>query len=161
MTSVKQRLGVAPRLASCHTAVIDGKIVEGHVPAAQVIELSKRDDLADIAVPGMPAGSPDMEVDGTQHAYQMIGLTKAGTDQVIATTPRSNPPLKPSTHSLKGWVFGIITAQSFALSPNSKYSTRRQGPILLASVHRPVSIRQGSRSDWAVSVFAKDFRSAA
>lgn len=58
MTAVKQRLGVAPRLASCHTAVIDGKFVEGHVPAAQVIELTKRDDLLGIAVPGMPAGSP-------------------------------------------------------------------------------------------------------
>ena len=87
MTSVKQRLGVAPRLASCHTAVIDGKFVEGHVPAAQIIELSKRDDLAGIAVPGMPAGSPGMEVGGTQHAYQVIGLTKAGTDQVIADYP--------------------------------------------------------------------------
>jgi hypothetical protein len=87
MSSVKQRLGVAPRLASCHTAVIDGKFVEGHVPAAQVIELSKRYDLAGIAVPGMPAGSPGMEVDGTQQAYQVIGLTKAGTDQVIADYP--------------------------------------------------------------------------
>src|SRR3990167_11464709 len=76
MTAVKQRLGVAPRLASCHTAVIDGKFVEGHVPAAQVIELTKRDDLLGIAVPGMPAGSPGMEVDGVQHAYQVIGLTK-------------------------------------------------------------------------------------
>jgi hypothetical protein len=58
MSAVKQSLGVAPRLASCHTAVIDGKFVEGHVPAAQVIELTKRDDLVGIAVPGMPAGSP-------------------------------------------------------------------------------------------------------
>lgn len=87
MTSVKQRLGVDPRLASCHTAVIDGKFVEGHVPAAQVIELSKRNDLVGIAVPGMPAGSPGMEVGGTQHAYQVIGLTKAGTDQAIADYP--------------------------------------------------------------------------
>lgn len=83
MTAVKQRLGVAPRLASCHTAVIDGKFVEGHVPAAQVIELTKRNDLVGIAVPGMPAGSPGMEVDGVQHAYQVIGLTKAGAAQVI------------------------------------------------------------------------------
>ena len=87
MTSVQQRLGVTPRLASCHTAIIDGKFVEGHVPAAQVIELSKRNDLAGIAVPGMPAGSPGMEAGGTQHAYQVIGLTKAGTDQVIAGYP--------------------------------------------------------------------------
>ncbi len=87
MTAVKQRLGVAPRLASCHTAVIDGKFVEGHVPAAQVIELTKRDDLVGIAVPGMPAGSPGMEVDGVQHAYQVIGLTKTGSDQVVAEYP--------------------------------------------------------------------------
>ncbi len=87
MTAVKQSLGVAPRLASCHTAVIDGKFVEGHVPAAQVIELTKRDDLLGIAVPGMPAGSPGMEIDGVQHAYQVIGLTKTGSDQVVAEYP--------------------------------------------------------------------------
>ena len=87
MSAVKQSLGVAPRLASCHTAVIDGKFVEGHVPAAQVIELTKRDDLVGIAVPGMPAGSPGMEVDGVQHAYQVIGLTKTGSDQVVAEYP--------------------------------------------------------------------------
>lgn len=87
MTSVKQRLGVAPRLASCHTAVIDGKFIEGHVPAAQIVELSKRSDLRGIAVPGMPAGSPGMEVGGKQDAYQVIGLTQAGTDQVIAEYP--------------------------------------------------------------------------
>lgn len=87
MASVKQRLGVAPRLASCHTAVIDGKFVEGHVPAAQVVELTKRNDLVGIAVPGMPAGSPGMEVGGEQDAYQVIGLANTGTDQVVAEYP--------------------------------------------------------------------------
>ncbi len=87
MTSVKQKLGVAPRLASCHTAVIDGKFVEGHVPAAQVVELTKRNDLVGIAVPGMPAGSPGMEVGGVQHAYQVIGLTKTGAEQIVAEYP--------------------------------------------------------------------------
>lgn len=86
MTAVKQRLGVAPRLASCHTAVIDGKFVEGHVPAAQVIELTKRDDLLGIAVRDA-GGLPGMEVDGVQHAYQVIGLTKTGADQVVAEYP--------------------------------------------------------------------------
>ncbi len=84
MASVKQKLGVTPRLASCHTAVIDGKFVEGHVPAAQIVELTKRNDLVGIAVPGMPAGSPGMEVGGVQHAYQVIGLSKTGADQVVA-----------------------------------------------------------------------------
>jgi hypothetical protein len=87
MASVKQKLGVAPRLASCHTAVIDGKFVEGHVPAAQVVEITKRNDLVGIAVPGMPAGSPGMEVGGVQHAYQVIGLTNLGTDQIVAEYP--------------------------------------------------------------------------
>ncbi|NQD96443.1 DUF411 domain-containing protein [Pseudomonas sp. CrR25] len=87
MVAVKQRLGVVPRLAACHTAVIDGKFVEGHVPAAQIIELSKRSDLLGIAVPGMPAGSPGMEAGGRQQAYQVIGLTQAGTDQVVAEYP--------------------------------------------------------------------------
>ena len=87
MSAVKQRLGVVPRLASCHTAVIDGKFVEGHVPAAQVIALRNRSDLLGIAVPGMPAGSPGMEVGGKQQAYQAIGLSKDGTDQVFAEYP--------------------------------------------------------------------------
>ncbi|KFX69998.1 metal-binding protein [Pseudomonas taeanensis MS-3] len=90
MTAVKQRLGVVPRLAACHTAVIDGKFVEGHVPAAQIVALSKRSDLLGIAVPGMPAGSPGMEVGGKQQAYQVIGLSKTGVDQVVAEYPATN-----------------------------------------------------------------------
>ncbi|MNY36292.1 hypothetical protein D3C86_1707690 [compost metagenome] len=87
MSAVKQELGVAPRLSSCHTAVINGKFVEGHVPAEQIVELTKRTDLLGIAVPGMPVGSPGMEDGGMQEAYQVIGLTKAGADQVIAEYP--------------------------------------------------------------------------
>ncbi|MCQ9136855.1 DUF411 domain-containing protein, partial [Streptomyces hilarionis] len=58
-----------------------------HVPAEQIIAMSKRDDLIGIAAPGMPAGSPGMEVDGIQETYQVIGLTKAGIDQAIAGYP--------------------------------------------------------------------------
>ncbi|MDI3358357.1 DUF411 domain-containing protein [Pseudomonas sp. UYIF39] len=89
MSAVKQDLGVAPRLSSCHTAIINGKFVEGHVPAEQIIAMSKRDDLLGIAAPGMPAGSPGMEVDGVHEAFQIIGLNKAGTDQVIAEYPEN------------------------------------------------------------------------
>lgn len=87
MSEVKQRLGVAPRLASCHTGVINGKFVEGHVPAEQVLALAKRDDLLGMAVPGMPTGSPGMEMGGVVDAYQVIGLTRNGTDEVIADYP--------------------------------------------------------------------------
>jgi hypothetical protein len=78
MSAVKQRLGVAPRLGSCHTAVIDGKFVEGHVPAEQVLALRKRDDLL---------GAPGMEVEGRSEAYQVIGLTREGKDVVVAEYP--------------------------------------------------------------------------
>ncbi len=87
MSEVKQRLGVAPRLASCHTGVIDGKFVEGHVPADQVLALRKRDDLLGIAAPGMPMGSPGMEMNGSSDAYQVIGLTRDGKDVVVADYP--------------------------------------------------------------------------
>ena len=87
MSAVKQELGVAPRLSSCHTAVINGKFVEGHVPAEQIVELTKRTDLLGVAVPGMPIGSPGMEGEGAQEVYQVIGLTKAGTDEVLAEYP--------------------------------------------------------------------------
>lgn len=86
MTAVKQRLGVAPRLASCHTAVIDGKFVEGHVPARDVLALQGRPDLLGAAVPGMPHGSPGMET-GRVDAYQVIGLDKNGQESVLADYP--------------------------------------------------------------------------
>ena len=84
MSAVKQRLGVAPRLASCHTGVIEGKFVEGHVPAEQVRLLAKRADLKGLAVPGMPMGSPGMEMGDHKDAYQVIGVTQDGQDTVVA-----------------------------------------------------------------------------
>jgi hypothetical protein len=87
MSEVKQRLGVAPRLASCHTAMIDGKFVEGHVPVAQILDLKSHPDLVGIAVPGMVSGSPGMAYGSTKQPYQVIGLTDTGNDRVIADYP--------------------------------------------------------------------------
>lgn len=84
MSAVKQRLGVAPQLASCHTGVIDGKFVEGHVPAEQVRLLAQRDDLKGLAVPGMPVGSPGMEMGDRKDAYQVIGISPGGEQTVLA-----------------------------------------------------------------------------
>ncbi len=83
MSAVKQRLGVPPRLASCHTGVINGQFVEGHVPAADILKLRQRPDLIGAAVPGMPAGSPGMEYGNVRDAYQVIGLDKQGAERVI------------------------------------------------------------------------------
>ncbi len=56
------RLKIPSALAACHTAVIDGYIVEGHVPVGDVLRmLNERPDVVGIAVPGMPVGSPGME----------------------------------------------------------------------------------------------------
>jgi hypothetical protein len=87
MRALKQRLGVAPRLASCHTGVIDGKFVEGHVPAAQILALRQRPDLLGLAVPGMPAGSPGMDFGQPRQAYRVMGLSTAGTETVVAEYP--------------------------------------------------------------------------
>lgn len=91
MSAVKQSLGVPQGLASCHTGVIDGKFVEGHVPAAQIKELKNRQDLAGIAVPGMPAGSPGMDYGQSAQAYQVIGLTKTGAQEVVANMGQVDP----------------------------------------------------------------------
>ncbi len=87
MASVKARLGVPHRLGSCHTGVIDGKFVEGHVPAKDVLALRARQDLVGAAVPGMPMGSPGMEMDGMQDAYQVIGVSAQGGESVLAEYP--------------------------------------------------------------------------
>ena len=86
MNAVKARLGVPPRLASCHTGVINGQFVEGHVPARDVLGLKKRPDLAGLAVPGMPHGSPGMET-GRQDSYEVIGLDRQGKESVVQSYP--------------------------------------------------------------------------
>ena len=64
---VKARLGVPRDLASCHTAQVDGYVVEGHVPAGAIKRLlAERPQGTGLAVPGMPVGSPGMEVDGME-----------------------------------------------------------------------------------------------
>lgn len=85
VTPEKQRLGVPPRLASCHTAVIDGYVIEGHVPAADVERLlATRPAVTGIAVPGMPMGSPGMEY-GPAVAYDVIAFKLDGTLALFAS----------------------------------------------------------------------------
>lgn len=74
MSLIKTKLGVHKKLRSCHTAIIDGMIVEGHVPADDIKEALKRKDITLLAVPGMPAGSPGMEMSGHKQKYATIGI---------------------------------------------------------------------------------------
>ena len=82
---IKQKLGVPPNLASCHTALVNGFIVEGHIPADAVRRLLKeRPAVAGIAVPGMPLGSPGMEVPGGQkQPYAIVAFDKQGKQSVF------------------------------------------------------------------------------
>ncbi|MGY3617356.1 DUF411 domain-containing protein [Bradyrhizobium sp. USDA 10063] len=75
---VRVRLGVPPELAACHTAEVNGYIVEGHVPAAAIRRLlSERPNVRGLAVPGMPVGSPGMEGDRPE-PYTVISFGADG-----------------------------------------------------------------------------------
>ena len=81
---VKIDAGVPPRMSSCHTALIDGYVVEGHIPAEHVKRLlEERPDVVGIAVPGMPIGSPGMEGIGAR-PYQVLSWDREGKVEVYA-----------------------------------------------------------------------------
>ena len=85
MDQVKRAMGVPVALQSCHTAVVGGYVVEGHVPADLVRKLlrDKPRDVRGLAVPGMPQGSPGMET-GEKDAYEVIGFDRRGKTRVYA-----------------------------------------------------------------------------
>lgn len=87
MSAVKGKLGVPANLGSCHTGVVNGKFVEGHVPVEHIAELTKRSDLIGVAAPGMPMGSPGMESGARRSAFQVMGLMKSGDEVVLADYP--------------------------------------------------------------------------
>lgn len=76
--------GVPYELGSCHTAVVEGYSIEGHVPAADIRRLLKeRPNVRGLAVPGMPVGSPGME-GGPPQRYQTISFDRSGRTAVYA-----------------------------------------------------------------------------
>ncbi|MFC3713105.1 DUF411 domain-containing protein [Sphingoaurantiacus capsulatus] len=87
MVAVKTRLRVPPELASCHTTQVGTYVVEGHVPPSAVDRLlrEKPKGVIGLAVPGMPAGSPGMEMpDGRREAYDIYAFTADGRSRVFA-----------------------------------------------------------------------------
>ncbi|MAG29660.1 MAG: hypothetical protein CL908_02055 [Deltaproteobacteria bacterium] len=83
LDSLKAMNGVPRKLASCHTALVDGYVIEGHVPASDVVRLlSERPRVSGLAVPGMPMGSPGMEhPDPSRHeAYQVVSFGPDGVE---------------------------------------------------------------------------------
>lgn len=76
---IKARNGIAPEVGSCHTAEVEGYVLEGHVPADSVKRLlAERPRAKGLAVPGMPQGSPGMET-GIKENYEVLLLTDAGS----------------------------------------------------------------------------------
>jgi hypothetical protein len=85
MAQVKGAIGVPAALQSCHTGVIAGYFVEGHVPADLVQKLVReKPAIAGLAVPGMPAGSPGMEGPPPER-YDILAVSRTGTVSVYAT----------------------------------------------------------------------------
>ena len=80
INQVKTRLGVPRHLAACHTAEVEACVIEGHVPASAIRRLlAERPQINGLAVPGMPAGSPGMEVERTPpETYDVIAFGPAG-----------------------------------------------------------------------------------
>lgn len=84
LDAVKRRYGVAPEHAACHTAVVNGYVIEGHVPAPDVRRLlAERPSITGLAVPGMPVGSPGME-GAYKQRYQVLAFTRGKSTTVFA-----------------------------------------------------------------------------
>jgi len=86
MEALKDSLGVPATLRSCHTAVVGAYVIEGHVPAADVKRLiaTKPAKTLGVAVPGMPAGSPGMEIGGRVDRYDVVAFAAGGSTRVFA-----------------------------------------------------------------------------
>jgi hypothetical protein len=86
MGPTKERVGIPPAMGSCHTAEVGGYFVEGHVPASDIKRLLRERPAAKgLTVPGMPAGSPGMEVpSGQVDPYDVFLVAKDGTTSVFA-----------------------------------------------------------------------------
>ena len=87
VTPVKREHGIGEELASCHTAIVSGYAIEGHVPAADVRRLlaERPAGVRGLAVPGMPSGSPGMEMPGAPpDRYDVVAFDSTGARRVFA-----------------------------------------------------------------------------
>jgi hypothetical protein len=86
LEQMKVTAGVPRQLRSCHVAVAGGYAFEGHVPADLVKRaLAEKPKMAGLAVPGMPVGSPGMEIGGRKDRYDVMAFDRSGKSWVYAT----------------------------------------------------------------------------
>lgn len=82
--SIKDKYGVTKEMASCHTALVNGYVVEGHVPSNDINNLLKnKPEVTGISVPGMPKGTPGMEMGGKKDAFQVVSFDKSNRYKVF------------------------------------------------------------------------------
>lgn len=78
--------GIPPEMISCHTARVDGYMIEGHVPAADIRRLlEQRPDAIGLAVPGMPLGSPGMDQGHRKEAYDVFLIRQDQSTEVFSS----------------------------------------------------------------------------
>ena len=81
---IKREQGVKLKHTSCHTALVEGYVIEGHVPASDIKRLlDEKPKITGLAVPGMPMGSPGMEGEYEDH-YKVIAFTKGGSSKIFS-----------------------------------------------------------------------------
>ena len=88
--AVRDQFNVPLQIQSCHTAIVDGYIIEGHVPVDEIERLlDERPEIVGLAVVGMPAGSPGMD-DGSlaQGTFDVLSFDKSGNTKVYASYPK-------------------------------------------------------------------------
>lgn len=88
--AVRDQFNVPLQIQSCHTAIVDGYIIEGHVPVVEIERLlDERPEIVGLAVIGMPAGSPGMD-DGSlaQGTFDVLSFDKSGNTEVFASYPK-------------------------------------------------------------------------
>jgi hypothetical protein len=86
LAALKRQAGIGDKLASCHTAKIDGYVIEGHVPGTDIKRLvAERPEAIGLAVPGMPVGSPGMEQGMEFEPYDVLLIKKDGATETFAS----------------------------------------------------------------------------
>jgi hypothetical protein len=88
LTQHKLKVGIEPQYASCHTATVAGYVIEGHVPVTDIERLLKeRPKAIGLAAPGMPGGSPGMEMGTYREAHDVVLVKLDGTNEVWTHYP--------------------------------------------------------------------------
>ena len=87
---IKTQLGISNELSSCHTATIGSYFIEGHVPAEDIFKLlTVRPNALGLSVPGMPIGSPGMEMGNNKEPFHTLLILENGNTQIFNSHPRS------------------------------------------------------------------------